>query len=116
MPAIGPRAPERTLVAVHAIVPVTGMPPKITAALATPCATSSQFERWRRPLIPSATTAESRDSIEPSSATANASASGGGSWRGRRRAAQAPARFVARPEARPDRGDVELQETGEGGT
>ena len=30
MPEIGPRAPERTLVAVRATVPVTQMPPKIT--------------------------------------------------------------------------------------
>ena len=36
--------------------------------LATPCATSSQFERCRRPVMLSATTAESRLSIPPSSA------------------------------------------------
>ena len=61
MPATGPRAPARTLVAVRAIVPVTQMPPNSAEAiLATPCATSSQFERWRRPVMPSATTADSR--------------------------------------------------------
>ena len=34
--------------------------------LATPCATSSQFERCRRPVMPSATTADSSDSMAPS--------------------------------------------------
>ena len=64
MPDTGPRAPDRTLVAVRAIVPVTQMPPnRAEAMLATPCATSSQFERWRRPVMLSATTAESRLSI-----------------------------------------------------
>ena len=79
MPATGPRAPARTLVAVRAIVPVAQMPPnRPEAMLATPCATSSQFERWRRPVMPSATTAESSNSIEPSSA--NATASGSTAW------------------------------------
>jgi len=36
--------------------------------LATPCATSSAFGRWRRPVMPSATVAERSDSIAPSSA------------------------------------------------
>ena len=68
MPATGPCAPARTLVAVRAIVPVTQKPPKSAEpTLATPCATSSQFERCRRPVMPSATTAESSDSIAPSS-------------------------------------------------
>jgi hypothetical protein len=74
MPATGPRAPARTLVAVRAIVPVTTMPPNSAApTFAAPCATSSQFERWRRPVMPSATVAESKDSMAPSKAKANAS-------------------------------------------
>ena len=69
MPDTGPCAPARTLVAVRAMVPVTQKPPKSPEpTLATPCATSSVFERCRRPVMPSATTAESSDSIEPSSA------------------------------------------------
>ena len=72
MPATGPRAPARTLVAVRAIVPVTQMPPnRAEPILATPWATSSQLERWRRPVMPSATTAESSDSMAPSSAKAD---------------------------------------------
>ena len=69
MPEIGPCAPERTLVAVRAMLPVTQKPPNSgVRMLATPWATSSQFERWRRPLMESATTADSRLSIQPSSA------------------------------------------------
>ncbi len=76
MPGTGPCAPARTLVAVRAMVPVTQMPPNSAEPiLATPCATSSQFERCRRPVMPSATTAESSDSIAPSSAKAIASGS-----------------------------------------
>ena len=46
MPAIGLRAPARTLVAVRAMVPVTLIPPKTAeATLAIPCATSSMFDR-----------------------------------------------------------------------
>ena len=74
MPATGPRAAERTLVAVRAMVPVTQIPPNSGEAMfATPCATSSQFDRWRRPLMLSATTADSRLSMAPSSAKATAS-------------------------------------------
>ena len=74
MPETGPRAPARTLVAVRAIVPVTQMPPNSAEPiLAKPCATSSQLERWRRPVMPSATTADSSDSMAPSSANAMAS-------------------------------------------
>ena len=69
MPETGLRAPALTFVAVRATVPVTQMPPnRPDAILATPCPTSSQLERWRRPVMPSATTAESSDSIAPSSA------------------------------------------------
>jgi hypothetical protein len=76
IPDTGPRAPARTLVAVRAIVPVTQMPPNSAdPILASPCATSSQFERCLRPVMPSATTADSRDSIAPSNANAIASGS-----------------------------------------
>lgn len=40
--------------------------------LATPCAMSSMFERWRPPIMPSDTTADSSDSIPASSAIVNA--------------------------------------------
>ena len=76
MPDTGPCAPARTLVAVRAMVPVTQMPPNSAEPiLATPCATSSQLERWRRPVMPSATTADRSDSMAPSSAKAMASGS-----------------------------------------
>ena len=57
---------------------------------ATPCATSSILERCRPPIMPSATTAESSDSIAPSSAMVNAGPMRAGSWwsvRGGRRGA-----------------------------
>jgi len=58
------------------MVPVTQMPPNSAEPmLAKPCATSSQLERWLRPVMPSATTAESSDSIAPSKAKATASGS-----------------------------------------
>ena len=64
MPAIGVRPPFFTFVAVRAIAPVAGMPPNSGDTMfATPCATSSMFERWRPPIMPSATTADSSDSI-----------------------------------------------------
>ncbi len=73
IPETGPRAPARTLVAVRAIVPVTQIPPNSAdPMLATPCATSSQFDRCRRPVMLSATTAESRLSIPPSNANDSA--------------------------------------------
>ena len=73
IPAIGVRPPFFTFVAVRAIAPVAGMPPKSGDTMfATPCATSSMFERCRPPIMPSATTAESSDSIAPSSAMVNA--------------------------------------------
>ena len=40
--------------------------------MATPCATSSTLDLWRPPIMPSATTAESSDSIAASSAIVNA--------------------------------------------
>ena len=70
MPATGVRPPLRTLVAVRAMTPVQGMPPKIPIAMfATPCPISSWFESCRSSIMPSATTADSRDSIAPSTAT-----------------------------------------------
>jgi hypothetical protein len=76
MPAMGVRAPERMLVAVRAIAPVAGSPPNNgETTLATPCATSSQLERWRVPARPSAMTAERSDSIAASSAIVKASGS-----------------------------------------
>ncbi len=78
IPETGVSAPERILVAVRAIAPVAGMPPKNgDARLATPCATSSTLELCRSPLMPSATTAESRLSTAASSATVNAEGSSG---------------------------------------
>ena len=73
MPATGVRPPARILVAVRAMAPVAGIPPMTAEAmLASPCATSSQLARWRRPVMPSATTAESSDSIPPSAKIVNA--------------------------------------------
>ncbi len=64
MPATGVRPPFLTLVAVRAMAPVAGIPPKSPDAMfATPCATSSMLELWRLPIMPSATTAESSDSM-----------------------------------------------------
>ena len=64
IPAIGVRPPFLTFVAVRAIAPVAGMPPKSGETMfAMPCATSSMFDRCRPPIMPSATTADSSDSI-----------------------------------------------------
>src|SRR5574344_3127333 len=69
MPATGVRPPFLIFVAVRAIAPVAGMPPKIGLTMfATPCAISSIFESCFAPIIPSATTALSSDSIAPSTA------------------------------------------------
>ena len=78
MPETGLLAPARILVAVRAMVPVTLMPPKnAEAILASPCATSSMLERCLRPVMLSATLADSRLSTPPSkvkdSAAANTS-------------------------------------------
>src|SRR3954466_9613474 len=70
MPAKGVRPPVRMFVAVRAMAPVAGMPPKIgDTTFATPCATSSMFDLCREPIMPSATTADSSDSIAASNAT-----------------------------------------------
>ncbi len=72
-PARGPVPPLRTLVAVRAIAPVAAKPPNSgTARFAMPWPTSSWFESWRVPAMPSATTADSSDSIAPSIAIVNA--------------------------------------------
>src|SRR5690606_17098241 len=42
------------------------------AKFATPCATSSQLERCRRPVMPSATTADNKDSTPAKKAIVNA--------------------------------------------
>ena len=73
MPAIGLRPPLLMLVIVRAMAPVTGIPPKIgTMMLAAPWAISSVFESWRSPMTPSATVAESSDSMAPSTAIVKA--------------------------------------------
>ena len=64
MPATGVRAPFFTFVAVRAIAPVAGMPRKNGETIfAMPCAISSWFESCLSSIIPSATTADSSDSI-----------------------------------------------------
>ena len=63
IPAIGDLAPARMLVAVRAIAPVAGSPPKAENMLAIPMPTSSCPERCRRPVIPSATVADSNASM-----------------------------------------------------
>src|SRR5829696_4779802 len=69
IPATGVRPPLRMFVAVRAMAPVAGIPPNSGATtLAAPCATSSRFDLWRVPIMPSATTAESNDSTAPSRA------------------------------------------------
>ncbi len=73
MPASGLVPPLRTLVAVRAIAPVAAKPPNSGAAMfAMPWPISSWFESWRVPAMPSATTADSSDSIAPSIAIVNA--------------------------------------------
>src|SRR6185503_3539208 len=68
IPEKGLRAPALMLVAVRAIVPVTLIPPnRADATLAMPWATSSMFDRCRRPVMPSATLAERRLSTPPRS-------------------------------------------------
>src|SRR5450631_3044458 len=66
IPATGERPPFFTLVAVRAIAPVAGMPPKMEEKIfAVPCATNSILDLWLPPIIPSDTTADNRDSIDP---------------------------------------------------
>ena len=81
MPATGVRPPLFTLVAVRAMAPVAGMPPNSgEATLATPWAISSMLERCRPPIMPSATTADSSDSMAPSAAMAMAGPTSARIW------------------------------------
>ena len=78
--ALGGRGHRVTLAALEtpgrATVPVAQMPPNSAEPiLAIPCGTSSMLEGWRRPVMPSATIAESSDSMAPSSAKDSASGS-----------------------------------------
>ena len=73
MPATGVRPPLLIFVIVRAIAPVAGIPPKKgTMIFAAPCAMSSVFELCLSPITPSATIAESRDSIAPNIAIVKA--------------------------------------------
>ena len=75
IPATGVRPPFFTLVAVRAMAPVAGIPPNNgVTMLATPCATSSMLDRCLDPIMPSATTADSSDSMAPSIAMVKAGA------------------------------------------
>ena len=73
MPAIGVRPPLLIFVMVRAMAPVAGIPPKIGEAMfAIPCPISSVFELWWSPMTPSATVADSSDSIAPRTAMVTA--------------------------------------------
>jgi hypothetical protein len=66
IPATGDCAPERMLVAVRAIAPVAGSPPKSGEAIfATPCPINSTLGLCRSLLMRSETTADMSDSIAP---------------------------------------------------
>src|SRR5699024_11396687 len=72
-PDQGLTAPLLMFVAVRAIAPVAGIPPnKGVMILAKPCPNNSLFDRCCFPVMPSATTAESKDSIPPSMAITKA--------------------------------------------
>ncbi|MNV70669.1 hypothetical protein D3C71_1636480 [compost metagenome] len=72
-PDSGETAPLRMFVAVRAMAPVAGMPPNSGAAtFAMPWPISSRLLSCRLPVMPSATTADSRDSIAPSMAMRSA--------------------------------------------
>ena len=69
IPATGDFPPLLILVMVRAMAPVAGIPPNSGAIiLAAPWAISSVFESWRSPMTPSATAADNRDSMAPSTA------------------------------------------------
>ena len=73
IPANGELPPWRILVAVRAIAPVDAIPPNKGAnTLASPCPNNSVFDSCFVPLIPSATTADNKDSIAPSIAMVKA--------------------------------------------
>lgn len=72
-PDSGLTAPDLMFVAVRAIAPVAGIPPNNGATmLAIPCPNNSRLELCLSPVIPSATTADSNDSIAPSAAMTSA--------------------------------------------
>ena len=69
IPATGDFPPLLILVMVRAMAPVAGIPPNSGAIiLAAPWAISSVCEAWRSPMTPSATAADNRDSMAPSTA------------------------------------------------
>ena len=73
IPAIGVRPPFRTLAAVLAMAPVAGIPPKRPEKIfPSPCPTNSALDLWVSPIIPSETTADSKDSIPAKIAMVNA--------------------------------------------
>src|SRR5699024_6934883 len=72
-PENGLTAPLFILVALRAIARVAGIPPKRGVTIfAIPCPISSRSELCLLPVIPSETTADSRDSIPPNIAITNA--------------------------------------------
>src|SRR5713101_421716 len=78
IPDTGVFAPERMLVAVLAIAPVAGSPPKSGERIfAIPCPTSSTFGLCLSPLMRSETTADISDSIAPSMAPVTSHSSQG---------------------------------------
>ena len=73
IPATGELPPWRIFVAVRAIAPVDAIPPNNGAnILANPCPNNSVLDSCLVPLIPSATTADNKDSIAPSMAIVKA--------------------------------------------
>jgi hypothetical protein len=103
MPASGLVAPFLTFVAARAIAPVAAKPPKTGVSMfARPCPTCSWFGLRRVPVMPSATTAVSSDSIAPSTDRGHARELPGGLNGGRRqhrrrdRRWQAPERHAER--------------------
>ncbi len=67
IPATGCSRAGADIVAVRAMAPVAGMPPmQAPALIGDALRHHSQLERWRRPVMPSATMADSSDSIPPS--------------------------------------------------
>ena len=74
IPATGEFPPFLMLAAVRAMAPVAGIPPnRAEAVLPMPWATSSMLELCRPPIISSATTQDSRDSMAARIAMVNAS-------------------------------------------
>ena len=73
IPATGVRPPLLIFAIVRAIAPVAGIPPKKgTTTLAIPLPINSVLELCLSPITPSATIAESNDSIAPNIAMVNA--------------------------------------------